>query len=104
MKAYKRWRGTANERKAMLAEINRQCVEFEKAHGVELMARSLWVLHICFGFGEKRLKQFYKEYSKEIAELIEHYELDETDDVWLCTRKLKDAGFDISSWEREGEN
>ena len=25
------------------------------------------------------------------------------DDVWLCTKKLKDAGYDIEEWAKESE-
>lgn len=95
MKAYNRWRGTCAERKAMTAEINRQCVEYEEKHGKELMNRALWVLYQEFGFGEKRLKRFAEAYSNEIQELVKHYDLDPEDDVFICTRKLKDAGITI---------
>ena len=92
---YKKWQGTSAERKAMMTEINRQCAEYEEKHGKELMNRALWVLYSEFGFGEKRLKRFADAYNNEIKQLVEHYELEPEDDVFLCTRKLKDAGITI---------
>jgi len=84
---------TSNEKKALQAEFNRQCIEYEKAHAAELVCRSLWILRSVFGWGEKRLTKFYKAYHKEVAELVKYYELDPEDDCWLCMKKLHDAGF-----------
>ena len=92
---------SSNDKKALHAEFNRQCVEFEKAHEAELLSRSLWVLHSVFGWGAKRLTQFADAYHKEVAELVKHYELDPTDDCWICMRKLHEAGFSFEEDENE---
>lgn len=84
---------SAKTQRSFKHEVNRQCVEFEKAHEAELVCRSLWILHSEFGWGAKRLTQFYRAYHKEVAELVKHYELDPADDCWLCMKKLHDAGF-----------
>lgn len=81
------------QKRTFMTEVNRQCVEYEKAHEAELVCRSLWILHTVFGFGAKRLTRFFKAYHKEVAELVNHYELDPSDDCWLCMKKLHDAGF-----------
>ena len=93
MKAHVKHQFSANQRKTMIAEMNRQCVEFEKEHEAEQVCRSLWVLHKYFGFGAKRLTEFYEHYMSEVHELVEHYELTPDDALWLCMRKLHDAGF-----------
>ena len=30
-----------------------------------------------------------------------HYEMEQGDDVWLCTYKLKEIGCDLEKWEKE---
>ena len=84
---------SANQRRVMRTEMNRQCVEFEKAHEAEQVCRSLWVLHKYFGFGAKRLNEFYRRYMAEAHELAKHYDMSPDDELWLCMRKLHDAGF-----------
>lgn len=100
MKAHIRTPLTSQQKKVMTAEVNRQCVEFEKAHEAELVCRSLWILHEVFGWGATRLDRFYQAYHKEVAELVKHYELAPEDDCWLCMRKLHDAGYTFM----EGDN
>lgn len=56
-----------------------------------------WNLHLIFGFGEKRLMEFYNNFSKDLHAMCERYELtDREDELWLCTHKLKEKfGIDI---------
>lgn len=69
---------SAAEKKAMDMEIQRQ-----------------------LGFGNKRLKKFYDNFSRGIEALIRRYEMEQSDDVWLCTYKLKEIGCDLEKWEKE---
>lgn len=69
---------SAAEKKAMDMEIQRQ-----------------------LGFGSKRLKKFYDNFSRGIEALIRRYEMEQGDDVWLCTYKLKEIGCDLEKWEKE---
>lgn len=69
---------SAAEKKAMDMEIQRQ-----------------------LGFGNKRLKKFYDNFSRGIEALIRRYEMEQGDDVWLCTYKLKEIGCDLEKWEKE---
>ena len=76
---------TAAERKAMNLEIQRQLAEYDRKHANELDAIILWQLHAQFGFGAKRLKRFYNRFKAEYFDLVKRYELDEGDNIWLCT-------------------
>ena len=92
---------TAAERKALQLEIERQTAEWDEKHLIEIESAILWVLHEEFGFGEYRLRAFHDAFEENIKHLFERYEMDATDADerrWLCTKKLKDAGIDISSW------
>lgn len=92
---------TADEKKAMDIEIKRQLAEFDKKHEMEIDALILWTLHEEFGFGEKRLKQFFDVFGKAIDELVKRYEFDDSDKIWICTEKLKDYGVDLDVWAKE---
>ena len=92
---------TAAEKKAMDIEIRRQLAEYDLKHANELDAMILWHLHEEFGFGPKRLKQFYDTFAVRLDELIKHYEMIDSDMVWLCTYKLKQYGIDIEEWNKQ---
>ena len=94
---------TAAERKAMNLEIQRQLAEYDLKRANELDAIILWQLHVQFGFGVKRLRRFYERFKAEYLDLVKRYEMDEADNVWLNTRKLKEIGVDIESWNKGGE-
>lgn len=63
----------------------------------------LWVLHEQFGFSVNRLKKFHDSFSSSINDLLERYEMDATDNVWLCTYTLKQIGVDVEQWKKEKE-
>lgn len=92
---------TATERKAMNMEIQRQLAEYTEKHRLEIDALILWVLHAQCGWGETRLRRFYDSMGDEISALVKRYEMDDGDDVWLCTEMLKRIGVDIAQWVRE---
>lgn len=92
---------SAAERKGMNMEIQRQLAEYDKKHWRELDSLILYVLYTEFGFREKRLKRFYEIFAKAIKGLVNRYDMEDEDQVWLCTKKLKDFGIDISEWEAE---
>ena len=70
-------------------------------HIREIDALVLWELREQLGFGNKRLKKFYDNFSRGIEALIRRYEMEQGDDVWLCTYKLKEIGCDLEKWEKE---
>jgi len=85
-------------------EIQRQLAEYDRKHAMEIDALVLWVLHTQLGWGVKRLKRFYDSFSDEIDALVDRYQMDKEDDIWLCTYKLKECGVDLEVWNgREKE-
>ena len=90
---------TKAEEKAIKLELQRQLVEYERKHLLELEAIFLWRLHEKLGFGAKRLYEFYKDLSKDYEDLLRRYEMDTEDGPWLCTQKLKEIGVDLEHWE-----
>ena len=94
---------TAAEQKAMNMEIQRQLVEYDRKNELELDAIILWELHTQLGLGPKRLKKFFDGFSDAVNALVNRYEMDISDDVWLCTHKLKEIGVDVEDWYRQKE-
>lgn len=94
---------TAAEQKAMNMEIQRQLVEYDRKNELELDAIILWELHTQLGLGPKRLKKFFDGFSNALNALVNRYEMDISDDVWLCTHKLKEIGVDVEDWYRQKE-
>lgn len=96
-------------REAMEAEADRMAKlaidEMNRKNEDELDAMALYILHEEFGFGKQRLIKFYNSFAKGLRDLGERYQMNEYDDrLWLCTRKLKEAGIDISELKKEKEN
>lgn len=58
----------------------------------------LWTLHNKYGWGLKRLKQFYKDVFVEHLRMREFYEMD---DPYPERYKLKRKGIDIEAWYNE---
>lgn len=92
---------TPAEQKAIDMELNRQMAEHLRKTNVELEAIMLKRLRDGLGFGEKRLREFFDACDDNIARMIRYYELNDTDQAWLCTRQLKEEGFDIDQWYKE---
>lgn len=94
---------TSAEKKAMTMEIQRQLAKYDSKHALEIVSMILWVLHEQFGFGPKRLKQFYDAFSPTVDDLIKRYEMEDSDQIWLCTQMLKRYGIDIEDWYKDGK-
>ena len=96
------------EQKAMEMEFRKTMAEYDRKNAIEVDALVLWTLHEVFGFGPIRLKRFYDAFAPAMNELTERYEMDECDQVWLCTHLLENYldKYDISfdDWRGEDDN
>lgn len=91
---------SSKERKALEKEIVRQLAEIDRRHANDLDAMVLYTLHVRFGFGKKRLREFYEAMHEEHQRMIKHYEMPD-DFTWLCCHKLKEIGVDVEAWNEE---
>lgn len=85
---------TNAERKAMVAEINRQIAELMKGLNDDLCTVILYYMHIHCGHGKKRLHDDWKAFQPILDELINRYEIGAEDTPWACRQKLKEIGID----------
>ena len=74
------------------------------AYPINLVTGNLWVLHEQFGFGAQRLRTYYDAFHDRIKELVSRYEMEDQDDIWLCTQMLKRIGVDIEAWHKESDH
>lgn len=98
---------TAAEKKALDMEARRSLAEYTRKHELEIEATVIWQIKRVLEeeLGEEvdvgLLKRLYDGLDVELNKLIDHYEMDDEDAQWLCTKKLKDEGIDIEAWRRE---
>ena len=96
---------TAQERKAMNLEINRQIAERDEKYKEDIDALILYVLMAHYGWKKKRLRRFWNAFVKEHSALREFYQMNENGDAeWLAHRMLKEIGVDIHLWYEEENN
>ena len=95
---------TRPQQKALKREIRAQMDRVDENYYLDLSAAVLWVLHIAFGFGPKRLRRFFDAFTDLHKKLRGHYELEDSDNgVWIVRMELKKIGVDVEAWEKECE-
>lgn len=52
----------------------------------------------------RRLRTYYDAFHDRIKELVSRYEMEDQDDIWLCTQMLKRIGVDVEAWHKESEH
>ena len=89
------------EQRALDQEIKKQIVENDTQFSIDNDSSILWMLHVHFGFGPKRLKKAWTLFYAENIKLRDHYLMDAEDGGWLCRQKLKGIGCDVEAWYQE---
>lgn len=96
---------TADERKAMNIEINRQILVRDAEYSADIDAMVLYTLMAHYGWKKKRLKKFWDAFTAEHKALREHYEMNKPgDNEFLAHRKLKEIGVDVHQWYNKEES
>lgn len=93
---------TAQERKAMNLEINRQIAEKDEKYKEDIDALILYVLMVHYGWRKKRLHKFWKAFVAEHEALRDFYKMnDDGDAEWLAHKMLEGIGVNIHQWYEE---
>ena len=99
---------TEKEEAVIEREIERRAHEQEakylRSFTANIDAQLLWFLHKHEGHGKKRLLDDFKEFQGYLQELIDYYEMPETDASFLSAQKLKEMGVDVVALEEEARN
>lgn len=91
----------ANQWRLVKQEVKRIAPEIMEDTAKKILTTTLYLLHSNYGWGKKRLHDFWVEYDKFYEELLKYYQLSTDDAGWLCEQKLKDIGVDVDEWIRE---
>lgn len=83
---------------AAIHEIDRQILERDEAFSLDVDAMILWTLHHHYGWGKKRLLDFYKALVEEHTKMREYYQMDDT---YPERYHLKNIGVDVEQLNRE---
>lgn len=89
---------TPSQVAAMNHEIRQQCLAAEKTLGQDLDTVVLWTLMKHYGWGKKRLHDFYLLVAQEHLNMRHYYQMD---DAYPERLHLKDKGVDLDEWEKE---
>lgn len=86
--------------KAVKEEVLRVEAEFRS----DIDAMILYVLHVRYGWGRKRLRRFWDAFCEEHKALREFYQMSGPgDNAYLARRKLEEIGVNVYEWEAEDD-
>lgn len=79
-------------------EIRRQILEQDLEYSIEMDTMVLWTLAKNYGWGKKRLLEFYRNMVQEHVRMRKYYQMDDT---YPERVKLKEMGVDIEALNKE---
>lgn len=82
---------------ALENEARKMVARNARSFAKDFMSIVLWSLHEKYGWGRKKLLDYYYSVMPSVQALKDHYEMQDTaDTAFLCTVKLKDlTGVDM---------
>ena len=90
---------SAKQNEILNKYLEEQIEETKYEFLIAVDATILYSLHKNFGFGKKRLSQFFKSFIDDYNNLVDNYEIEGN---WVAAYKLKDElGVDIDELHRE---
>ena len=92
---------TSGQRKALLQECVKEFDTLTKNFEYDVNVKLFYLFHFKYGFGIKRLLQLSKDMKEIFEGLHSRYELPESEDVWLCKKKLAEKGIDVDELLKE---
>ena len=95
---------TSAEQKALDIELrkqlNDQIIEYDRKYWCDVDRAILYTLHKHYGFGVKRLREFWELIQQTHDDLVKKYEMP-GEFNWLVDTKLKEIGVDVDAWNSE---
>lgn len=79
-------------------EIRRQILEQDLEYSIEMDTMVLWTLAKNYGWGKKRLLEFYRSMVQEHIRMRKYYQMDDT---YPERVKLKEMGVDVEALNKE---
>lgn len=91
---------TPKEQEAVNAEVNRQLVKRHKEFSDDVDYMICKILHDHFGFGVKRLRQFYDHFCEDNYALMQRYEMSDAG-TYIAREEMNAIGCNIEEWNKE---
>lgn len=91
---------TPTQRTAMMHEIHQQCLEADAILSMDVDTVVLWTLFQRYGWGKKRLHDFYIAMYVEHQRMRNYYQID---DLFPERLKLREKGIDLEEWQKEAQ-
>lgn len=86
------------EQAVLDAQVKQRVIELDREFSMDDDSAILYMLHTEFGFGKDRLFRAWQLMYQRAQELREYYSMEQTDEGWLCRKKLLDIGVDVEEW------
>lgn len=94
---------STRQKKAAAPLIKAEVLKYQDRFFLEDTSAVLWTLHTVYGFGPKKLKDFWECWFNFHKEVVDRYEVSDEDTGWYFKQKLQDYGVDIEKWYKEKE-
>ena len=91
------------ERTALDIEVRKAIAENQTIYHQDMDAAILYFLHTRYGFGVKRLRDFWDKFNELHGQILRDYQVLNEDAAWVCRDKLKQIGVDVKQWYEEDE-
>lgn len=88
------------EREVLNQKVNEMLVKRHGEFADDVDYMILYILHNQFGFGLKRMRQFYEASIAENDKLIKHYEMSDAG-VYIARKEMNAVGVDFEKWNNE---
>lgn len=87
---------TAKQKKVLRQECKKEFFNLLEMYNRQVALQIMHILHFDYGFGEKRLYQFFVKLKQMQARNIERYDVIDDDVPDICEIQLRDAGIDFN--------
>ena len=95
----------SQQKKALKQECKKEFFLLLENYNKQVALQIMYILHFDFGFGNKRLHQFFEKLKQMQAQHIEQYEVKDDDVPDICEIKLRDDGINFEEFfTMEGDN
>lgn len=89
---------TAKQKKVLKQECEKQFFNCLETYNRQVALQIMHILHFDYGFGEKRLYQFFIKLKQMQARNIERYDVIDDDVPDICEIQLRDAGIEFEKF------
>lgn len=93
----------AKQRAVLKKECRKEFQNLLEYYNKQVALQVMHILHFDYGFGEKRLEQFFTKLKEMQARHMERYEVNDADVPDICEIQLRDAGINFEDFFEVGQ-